>query len=54
MSFVNLKSDLYSALVNEVVREICCDTELYYNGTRLYMWYYKLNKQSFLEKENYM
>ena len=35
MSFVNLKSDLYSALVNAVVSEICY-TGMRYNGTRLY------------------
>ena len=38
--FVNLKSDLYSALVNEMVSEISCYTVPRYNGT----WWYKYLK----------
>ena len=36
VSFVNLKSDLYSALVNAVVCEIPCNAGPRYNGTRLH------------------
>ena len=36
MSFVNLKFDLYYALVNAVMCEISCFTGPHYNGTRLY------------------
>ena len=36
MSFVNLKLDLYSALVSAVVCDVSCYTGPRYNGTTLY------------------